>query len=40
MIACSAATGEPLAVLHDRKLLIDLLTAAVGGLATDALSPG
>ncbi|GAA2839315.1 ornithine cyclodeaminase/alanine dehydrogenase-like protein (mu-crystallin family) [Nonomuraea rubra] len=38
VIACDVATCEPLAVLHDRKLLTDLCTAAVGGLATDALA--
>jgi len=38
MVACSVHTGEPLAVLHDRKWLTDLRTAAVGAIATDALA--
>lgn len=38
MVACSAHTGQPLAVLHDRKWLTDLRTAAVGAIAADVLA--
>lgn len=39
MLLCSAETGYPLAVLHDRKYLTDIRTAAVGALAARLLAP-
>ncbi len=38
LLVCRCDTGEPVALLRDRKLLTDLRTAAVGALATDALA--
>lgn len=39
MLLCSAETGFPIAVLHDRKYLTDIRTAAVGALAARLLAP-
>jgi ornithine cyclodeaminase len=39
MLLCSAETGYPLALLHDRKYLTDIRTAAVGAIAAQRLAP-
>lgn len=39
MLLCSAITGYPVALLHDRKYLTDIRTAAVGAIAARLLAP-
>jgi ornithine cyclodeaminase/alanine dehydrogenase-like protein (mu-crystallin family) len=39
MLLCSADTGFPVAMLHDRKYLTDIRTAAVGALAARLMAP-
>jgi ornithine cyclodeaminase/alanine dehydrogenase-like protein (mu-crystallin family) len=39
MLVCSARTGYPVALLHDRKYLTDIRTAAVGAIAAERLAP-
>jgi ornithine cyclodeaminase len=39
MLLCSAETGFPIAILHDRKYLTDIRTAAVGAIAARLMAP-